>query len=247
VAEGWKFVRWNVPQDTDATTGEAILEPARAVRTALEQFAAVRSAVGDVIELCLDVHTRLDLPDAVRLCREGERYRPFFIEDPLRAEHLAPYRRLRQQTAVPLAAGEQLSGKWEFRQLIEEELIDYCRIDVCVVGGITETRKIAGWCEAHGIRLALHNPIGPVSSAVCLQLNLATSNFGVQEQPRLPGRTMNDIFPVQVPWRNGYLWPPEGPGLGIEFDREAARAPARHFTMVEPPHLRRADGTFANW
>jgi galactonate dehydratase len=247
VADGWKFVRWNVPQDIDPSTGDAVLEPARAVRTAVEQLGAVRSAVGDDVELCLDVHTRLDLPDAVRLCRESEPYRPFFIEDPLRAENLTQYRRLRQQTAVPLAAGEQFSGKWEFRQLVEEDLIDYCRADVCVVGGITETRKIAGWCETHGIRLALHNPIGPVSSAVCLQLNLATSNFGVQEQPRLPGASMNDIFPRQIPWRDGYLWPTEIPGLGIDFDREAARARARDFVLVEPPHLRRLDGSFANW
>jgi galactonate dehydratase len=239
VAVGWKFVRWNVPGVGD------VLEPARAVRTAVEQFAAVRSALGDEIELCLDVHTRLDLSDAVRLCRESERFRPFFIEDPLRAENPHLYQRLRQQSAVPLAAGEQFASKWEFRELIEHDLIDYCRMDLCIVGGFTEARKIAGWCETHGIRLATHNPIGPVSSAACLQLNLASSNFGVQEQPFRPGTTMTDIFPVQVEWQDGYLLPSSLPGLGIEFDREAARR--RPFTMTEPPHMRRLDGAFTNW
>jgi galactonate dehydratase len=239
VADGWKFVRWNVPGVGD------VLEPTRAVRTALEQFAAVRAAVGDEIELCLDVHTRLDLSDAVRLCRESERFRPFFIEDPLRAENTHLYRRLRQQTAVPLAAGEQFASKWEFRELIEDDLIDYCRMDLCIVGGFTEARKIAGWCETHGIRLATHNPIGPVSSAACLQLNLASSNFGVQEQPFRPGTTMTDLFPVQVAWQDGYLLPSSAPGLGIEFDRAAARR--RPFVMTEPPHMRRLDGTFTNW
>ena len=85
---------------------------------------------------------------------------------------------------MPLAAGEQFSSKWEFRQLIEEDRIDYARIDLCIVGGFTESRKIAGWCETHYIKIAVHNPLGPVSSAACLQLNLATSNFAVQEQPR---------------------------------------------------------------
>jgi galactonate dehydratase len=240
VAEGWKFLRWGLPQQSGG-----VLEPRLAVRTALKQLEAVRAAVGDDIELCLDVHTRLDLPDAVRLCRASETYRPFFMEDPLRAENPNLYRRLREQTAVPIAAGEQFASKWEFREVIENELIDYARIDLCIVGGITEARKIAGWCETHHIKLATHNPLGPVSSAACLQLNLATSNFGVQEQPRRPGTTLSDVVPVQIDWSDGYLLPPPRPGLGVEFDREAARRSP--FKMTEPPHLHREDGSFTNW
>jgi galactonate dehydratase len=167
------------------------------------------------------------------------------MEDALRSENPATYHRLRQQTAVPLAAGEQYANKWEFRELIEDELIDYARIDLCIVGGITEARKIAGWCETHHIKLATHNPLGPVSSAACLHLNLATSNVGVQEQPRRPGTTLTDVVPVQVEWQDGYLLPPTRPGLGIEFDREAARRSP--FRMTEPSHLRRLDGSFTNW
>jgi galactonate dehydratase len=167
------------------------------------------------------------------------------MEDALRSENPATYHRLRQQTAVPLAAGEQYANKWEFRELIEDELIDYARIDLCIVGGITEARKIAGWCETHHIKLATHNPLGPVSSAACLHLNLATSNVGVQEQPRRPGTTLTDVVPVQVEWQDGYLLPPTRPGLGIEFDREAARRSP--FRMTEPTHLRRLDGSFTNW
>jgi len=245
VAEGWKFLRWNVPQDGDPLTGPAVLEPSRAVRVTIEQLAAVRAAVGDDIELCIDVHTRLDLPDAVRLCRMSEPFRPFFIEDPLRAENVHLYRRLRAQTAVPIAAGEQLASKWEFRELIEDDLIDYCRMDLCIVGGLTEARKIASWCELHGIGLVLHNPLGPVSTAACLQLNLASSGPVVQEQPRLPGSALTDVLLRQVEWRDGYLLPPTAPGLGIEFDRAAARR--RTFELVEPPHLQRRDGALTNW
>ena len=238
-AEGWKFVRWGLPSE-----GE-ILEPRQAVRTAIQQFQAVREAVGDKVELLLDVHTRLDLADVVWLCREVEPFRPFFIEDPLRCENPDSFKTLRPRTTVPLAAGEQFSSKWEFRQLIEEELIDYARVDLCIVGGFTEAKKIAGWCETHSINLAVHNPLGPVSTAACLQLNLACPNVGVQEQPRRPGTLLTDVVPVQPEWEDGYLLPPTRPGLGIEFDRDAARS--HPFQMLEPPHLHRRDGSFTNW
>jgi len=146
---------------------------------------------------------------------------------------------------VPLAAGEQLTSKWQFRELIEEDLVDYARVDLGLVGGITEARKVAGWAETHGIQLAPHNPLGPVATAACLHLDLATPNVGVQEQPARPGTSLTDVFPVQVDWADGYLLPPTRPGLGIVFDREAAR---RHpFRMAELPHLRRTDGTLTNW
>ena len=238
--EGWKFVRWGLP-----LTGN-ILEPRQAVRTALRQFQAVREAVGDEIEICFDVHTRLDLPEVVWFCREVEPLHPFFIEDPLRSENPDSFKTLRPRTGVPIAAGEQFGSKWQFRQLIEEEWIDYARIDLCIVGGLTEAQKIAGWCETHYIKLATHNPLGPVSSAACLHLNLASSNLGVQEQPSKPGMSMTNVVPVQMEWEDGYLLPPDRPGLGVEFDREEAK---KH--RLQPGsgryHVRRLDGGFTNW
>jgi len=237
--DGWKFVRWGLPQDG------SILEPRQSVLASIKQFQAVREAVGDDIELTFDVHTRLDLPDVMWLCQEVEQFRPYFIEDPLRCENPDSFKTLRPRTTVPLAAGEQFSSKWEFRQLIEEEWIDYARIDLCIIGGFTEARKIAGWCETHYIKIALHNPLGPISSAACLQLNLATSNFGVQEQPRKTGTVLTDVVPVQPEWKDGYLLPPTIPGIGVEFDREAAK---KHpFQQRELPQLRRLDGSFTNW
>ena len=238
-AEGWKFVRCGLPQDGD------ILEPRPAVRAAIAQLEAVRAALGDEIEICFDVHTRLDLPDALWLCQEAERFRPFFIEDPLRCENPDSFKTLRPRTAAPLAAGEQFSSKWEFRPLVEEEWIDYARIDLCIVGGFTEARKIAGWCETHYIKIALHNPLGPVSSAACLHLNLATSNFGVQEQPSKPGSALTDIVSNAPQWEDGYLLPPQGPGLGLDFNRDVARAQEQRDWPM--PSLRRLDGAFTNW
>jgi galactonate dehydratase len=236
---GWKFARWGLPE------ADGVLEPREAVRVAIRQFEAVRAAVGEDIELVFDVHTRLDLPDALRLCIASEPYRPYFVEDPLRAENPDAFKALRPRTAVPLAAGEQFTSKWQFRQLIEEDWIDYARIDLCLVGGITEAKKIAGWCETHYIKLAVHNPLGPISSAACLHLNLACPNFGVQEQPRKPAELLPEVVPVQPAWDDGYLLPPTRPGLGVEFDRAAAaRFP---FRSTELPHLRRRDGSFTNW
>ena len=109
------------------------------------------------------------------------------MEDPLRSESPFAYHRCASRRRCRSAAGEQYATKWEFREVIENDLIDYARIDLCIVGGITEARKITGWCETHYIKLVTHNPLGPVSSAACLQVNLACPNFGVQEQPRRPG------------------------------------------------------------
>jgi galactonate dehydratase len=239
IAQGYKFVRWGLP-----TVGD-VLEPADGVRTALRQFEAVRAALGDTVEICFDVHTRLDPADATTLCRAAEPYRPYFMEDPLRSEDTNGYRALRARTGVPIAAGEQFASKWEYRQLIEEDLIDYARVDPTVGAGITESRKIAGWCETHYINLVPHNPNGPVSTAACLQLCLASPNVGVLELPRPTGTTLPDVFPEVPRFEAGYLLAPERPGIGVVFDRDAARR--YPFQPAQLPHLRRLDGSFTNW
>jgi L-alanine-DL-glutamate epimerase-like enolase superfamily enzyme len=240
VQEGWKVLRWGLPEQANNT-----LTPRKAVLTAIKQFEAVRATVGDDIELCMDVHTRLNLADALWLCQEVESFRPLFIEDALRAENPQSYRNLRNRTTVPLAAGEQYSSKWEFRQVIEEELIDYARVDLCVCGGITEAKKIAGWCETHYIDLAVHNPIGPVATSAFLHLNLSCPNFAVQELPRRPNESLPDVVLNQPLWEDGYLLPPARPGLGLEFNREAIKK--YPFDMTELPHFRRVDGSVTNW
>ncbi|MEO3806019.1 mandelate racemase/muconate lactonizing enzyme family protein [Nonomuraea sp. B1E8] len=237
---GWRALRLALP----ASGGT--FEPRAAVRMGVEFFAAAREAVGEDIDLILDVHTRLDPPEAVLLCRELEPLRPLFVEDPLRCENRGAYRRLRERTAVPLAAGEQLASKWEFRPLIEEELVDYARIDLCIAGGLTEATKIAGWCETHYIRVAVHNPLGPVATAAALHFNLACTAFGVQEQPYIPRDLLPEVFPTAPEWRDGSLLPLEGPGLGLHVDLDALTA-AHTSVWNEPPRLFRGDGSFTNW
>ena len=178
-----------------------------AVRCGLQQFAALREALGDEVEIIIDGHTRLDLSDGVTLCRELEPLRPFFVEDPVRCENSGVLARLRQATGVPMAMGEQYATKWEFREPLENDWIDFARIDVCNVGGITEAMKVAHWCETHYVPIAPHNPLGPVSTAACVHMDLAVSNFGVQECAREPGQVLPLLFPDQVPFERGQILP----------------------------------------
>ena len=238
-SEGWQFVRFNLPSQGDE------LEPRVSVRQGVELVTAVREAVGPDIGIIIDVHTRLDPVDAVSLCRQLEPLNPFFVEDPVRCENAGAIGRLRQHTTVPIAMGEQYATKWEFREPIEQDWIDYCRLDLCIAGGLTEARKIAGWCETHYIAMAPHNPLGPVSTAACLHLDLATSNFAVQECARIPGEVLADLFPKQVPFKDGYMYAPDEPGLGITFNESAV---SKYPVMAgDCPRLQRADGSFTNW
>jgi len=240
--DGWQFARWSVSDPA----GPDRLEPSRAVRHGIEQVRAVREACGPALEICVDVHTRLDPSSAVTFCEGVEEYRPFFVEDPLRSENPEKLHQVREQTSVPLAVGEQFDSKWAFQHVVEEDLLDYCRVDLCLAGGLTEARKIAGWCETHYVRLVPHNPLGPVSTAACLQLCLASPLVGVQELPRPPGETLADVVPEQVPFEDGYLQVPDGPGLGIEFD-ETAFEDLEPYEPGEGTGLRRDDGSYTNW
>src|SRR4051794_14204406 len=238
LGEGWRHLRLVVPD-----AGE-LLEPREAARAAVAQMTTLRAELGEEVELLIDAHTRLDPPEAALLCRELEPVRPFFVEDPLRAEAPEAYAALRARTTVPLAAGEQYGSKWEFRGLLDRDLIDYCRADICIAGGFTELRKIAGWCEAHHVLMATHNPLGEVATAAAREFNLACPNFGICELA-FPPSDGSPFFTGAPEVADGALLPSTRPGLGIELDRDAARAarPGPHVL----PRLRRRDGAFTNW
>ncbi|MFD6476980.1 mandelate racemase/muconate lactonizing enzyme family protein [Streptomyces anulatus] len=240
VAEGWRHLRFASPHDADGT-----LDARRCLRDSVELFHQVRDAVGDEVELILDVHTRLDPPEALTLCREIEAARPYFVEDPLRCENPDSYRMLRARTGVPLAAGEQYGSKWEFRTLIEDDLIDYARVDVGVAAGLTEAKKIAAMAEAHHIKLATHNPLGPVTAASSLQLNLTCPNVAIQEHQTDPDPAIAALFTARPTIVPGRVELSELPGIGVDIDRAAARR--YQATAAERPHLRTSDGAFTNW
>ena len=249
VDEGWKFVRWHQPETSGSFTykdNQNILEPVESIALAEEQIATIREAVGPNIQICFDIHTRLDTAHAITLCRAVEKYRPYFMEDPLRSENSSSYRKLSQHVSIPIAAGEQWSSKWPFREVIEEELISYARIDLCIVGGFTEALKVTHSAETHYIDIVPHNPLGPVSAAACVALCMASTNVGVQEMPKKPGTYATNLFPKQIQWEDGYAWCPDEPGMGVDIDEDVARS-----SIVDTtgwlPQLRRNDGSFTNW
>lgn len=240
VREGWRALRWEPSYREDM-----VMRGREAVDKAIAEFELLRRELGPEIELLFDIHTKLTPPETVRFCRSVEGCRPFFLEDALRSEYLEGYRRLRKQTSAPLAAGEQLASKWMMRPLIEEDLVDYIRVDVCIAGGLTEANKIAALAETHMIDLAVHNPIGPVSTAACLHLNLSCPNVGIQELPKRPGEALDDLFATDQIWEDGFLRCSDAPGLGIEIDIQAlSHYDFRHEHL---PILRREDGSFTNW
>ncbi|HWB55248.1 MAG TPA: mandelate racemase/muconate lactonizing enzyme family protein [Tepidisphaeraceae bacterium] len=239
LADGHKYFRIG-PDGQDS-----LFSARSSVRRLIAQLQAVREAVGDQMELMVDCHGRLSPDEAVWFCNEIEPLGLFLVEDPIRSEHMHGYRRIRQQTAVPLAAGEQWANKWEFRQAIEEELIDYARIDICIAGGLTEAKKIAAMAEAHMIKILPHNPLGPVCTAASLHLDLACDNAGPQEVIFPPATMLPDVFECAFKLDGTRLTLPDAPGIGVRFNIEAARAHAAE--MTEPPHFHREDGSYTNY
>ena len=130
--------------------------------------------------------------------------------------------------------------------MIEDESIDYARIDLCIVGGITEALKITHWAETHYIDIVPHNPLGPISAAACVSLSMASTNVGVQEMPQKPGTYSTKLFPKQINWEDGFAWCPDEPGLGVDIDINEIEK-----SVIEPsgfpPRLRREDGSITNW
>ena len=240
VADGWKVLRWEPAYKEDM-----VMRGQWALDKSIEEFKLLREELGPEIELAFDAHTKFTPAEAAYFCKAVEQYRPMFIECPLRSEYADGYATLRQQTAAPLAAGEQFANKWMFGPLIDRNLIDYSRVDLCIAGGITEAKKIAAMSEAHMIDLAVHNPIGPVSTAACLHLNLSSPNVLVQELPRRPGECVPDLVQSDQIWEDGWLSTRGTPGLGVELNPEFLdKYPFSHEHL---PILKREDGSFTNW
>ncbi len=192
------------------------------------------------MEIILEAHTRLTPPRAIELCNGIEAGRPFYVEDPIRSENPASFKTLRDHTNVPLGTGEQLHTKWGFRELIEQELVDYLRVDICHTGGITEGKKIAAMGEVHYQELACHFTASPVSTAAMLHLNLSVPNCAVQEYSP-PSAWMNDVIEHDMRIEAGYLLPSDAPGLGIDLNEDAAAA--NPIARTDPIRWRREDGS----
>jgi mannonate dehydratase len=225
-----------------------IWDSAPYVRMVPKLFEHLRKTLGDDVELLHDVHERVMLPEAVNLCKSLEPYRLFFLEDPLPPEENDHFRLLRQQSSVPIAMGELFNTLHEFVPLISERLIDFIRIHISQIGGLSPARKVQALSEYFGVRTAWHGPgdASPVAHAAQLALELASYNFGIHEGGRFPQAT-RDVFPGCPETKDGYMMATEAPGLGIDIDERAA---ARFPFPPGPPNFdynwgttRRRDGT----
>jgi galactonate dehydratase len=243
VADGWRFIRYGAGEGSSRER-DGIYDQSRALQWSVDAFSALRDALGPEIEICVDFHQRTTPAYAIQLARALEPMRPYFIEDPVRAENPSQFAYLRQHINVPIATGEQLASKWDWQILIEQDLMDYCRIDLCISGGLTEARKIAGWCETHYIEQAPHNPLGPVSTAACLHFDLSTPLFAVQELVWQPD-VMPDIVQTDMILNGGTLSSGGTPGLGVELNEQAALAhPYQPQGLLI---LQREDGSVSDW
>jgi mannonate dehydratase len=209
-------------------------------------FESVREAIGFDVELIHDVHERLTAAQAIRLSRDLEPFRLFFLEDALAPEDLEWYREMRSQSLTPQAVGEVFSDVQTFIPLIRDRLIDFARIRMCAIGGLTPTIKLAHFCELMGVRLAIHGPgdVSPIGHAAGVAVDATSRAFGIQESTRY-NDAMLDVFRGAPVLKNGAYEVSQAPGLGVEVDeREAAKYP------IEAPGefdrwtlLRREDGS----
>lgn len=192
-------------------------------RAMLEMIAHVRATLDEHVELLHDVHERLHPIDAVQFAKDVEQYRLFFLEDAVAPEDVAWFDNIRQQCATPLAMGELFNNPHEWRDLISRRLIDFVRVHVSQVGGITPARNLAIFAGVYGVRTAWHGPgdTSPVGHAANLHLDLWAPNFGIQEWYQ-PSDLDYEMFPGLPEVRDGYLYPNDLPGLGIDIDEQLA-------------------------
>lgn len=222
-------------------------EPKAYCRLLPKLFEHLRHKLGDEVELLHDVHERVPPILGMQLVKDVEQYRPFFIEDPFSPEDIGYFEHLRKVTTTPIAMGELYNSRHEWLDLVSKRLIDFIRVHISQVGGLTMARKMAAMCEFFAVRTAWHGPgdVSPVGHAANVHLDLATPNFGIQEAREFTDAEQ-DVFPGCPTLKDGYYWINEKPGLGIDLNEQlAAKFPIKD----DPPfdynwgNLRRLDGT----
>ena len=223
-----------------------VFEPKPYIRSALGLFEHLRNTVGWNVELLHDVHERIPPTMGLWLAREMEQYQLFFLEDLFSPEDNDWFRLVRQQCATPLAMGELWNNPHEVIPLVKDRLIDFIRIHVSQMGGLTPCRKIAAMAEMFGVRTAWHGPgdTSPVGHAANLALDINCWNFGIQEYAIFHERT-KEVFPGCPEVRDGHMWPNDRPGLGIDIDEKlAAKFPFKERAYGGAwDTVRRADGS----
>ncbi len=212
----------------------AYYDPRAYMRSVVKLFEHVRAKFGWEIELMHDVHERLTLADTLAFAKEMEPFKLFFLEDSLPPDQIDYFKYLREQTAVPLAMGELFTHPLEWKRVVQNQWIDFIRVHLSDIGGLTPARKLASFCEAYGVRTAWHGPgdLSPIGATAQMHLDLSAPNFGIQEftgfvEQQSAGVTSFveselEVFPGCPEARNGYIYLSDRPGIGVGFDEKAA-------------------------
>jgi len=200
-----------------------VFEPTPYVNNTIRMFEHLRSKIGFDVDFVHDVHERVSPAQALALAKALEPYRLFFLEDPTAPEDVAWFQMLRQASSTPLAMGELFVNRNEWLPLVSNRWIDFIRCHISAIGGLSQARKIAATCEMFGVRTAWHGPgnVSPIGHAVNLHLDLAISNFGIQEENKF-SEALREVFPGTPEISGGYLYANDRPGLGIDIDEKAA-------------------------
>lgn len=227
-----------------------IYEPREHLANSARWLVKAREALGDEVVLGIDYHHRLSVAEAASFCQKMPRGTLDFLEEPIRDETPEAYESLRTMTDIPFAIGEEFSSKWQFLPYIERGIHQYNRIDVCNVGGLTESMKVAGWSEAHYVDMMPHNPLGPICTAATVHFAAAVPNFSWLETRASPaeshlGFDNSDFFPVQPRLEQAHYPVSDLPGLGVEVNEELVQQ--QSFKFWQAPMLQRRDGSVTNW
>jgi mannonate dehydratase len=232
IEQGYRFIRvqmggYGGKHARDARPHGALegayFDPRAYVRNMLKMLEAVRLQLGDEIELLHDIHERLQPIDALGFAKAVEPFNLFFLEDALAPEDVEWFTHIRSQCTTPLAMGELFTHPLEWRSLVERRLIDFIRMHISAIGGLTPARNAAIFAQIYGVRTAWHGPqdVSPVGHAANLHLDLWAPNFGIQEWCRFPEQVY-EMFPGCPEVRDGYMYPNDRPGLGVDIDEKIA-------------------------
>lgn len=189
---------------------------------AIDAVRQYREAAGDDVDICIEIHRQLTPAEAIVLANGIEQYHPMFYEDPTLPDNFDSMALIASKVSVPIATGERIHTIHEFQMLLNRNAVQYIRPDVCMAGGLTHTKKIAALAESQYVGVIPHNPLGPVSTAACLQLAACIPNFTIQEYPlgeSEPPKSEIVKTPLQV--EDGFLLIPDRPGIGIELADDA--------------------------
>ena len=247
IADGFSATKMNLTEELQ------VVDHLSKIDDAVERIASLRSAVGNKLDIAVDFHGRVHAPMAKVLIKAIEPYNPLFIEEPVLSEHLETMAQLRRNTHIPIATGERLYSRFDYKNLFTLGAADIIQPDLSHAGGITECKKIAAMAESWDLALAPHCPLGPIALAACLQIDAVSQNAFIQEQSQgIHYNQSNDLTdylsdPSVLHFSDGYVDIPQGPGLGININEDYVIERSKKGHRWHNPIWQHPDNSVAEW